>query len=136
MSGAVPLRLGQVRARRHALLGHVAEDEATVRRAQFEGARLGDHRVEITRLRRHLLAVLRSLTESDLGNSLIVSVAAGSQYFIVAAARCATAHEMSTRFAATAGPNFPHFYVDFIYIHSPNQQLKPEPRCGPRQGTS
>ena len=74
----------------------------------------------------HLLAVLRSLTESDLGNSLIVSVAAGSQYFIVAAARCATAHEMSTRFAAMAGPNFPHFYVDFIDIQSPNQQLKPE----------
>ena len=91
-----------------------------VGRLQVDGVRAlviigrDDHQAALCR--RHLLAVLRSLTESDLVNLLIVSVVAGSQYFIVAAARCATAHAMSTRLAATAGLNFPHFYVDFIDI--------------------
>eukprot|EP00966_Prymnesium_polylepis_P003240 74362-Prymnesium_polylepis.1 len=65
-SGCVHLSLGQVGACRHALLGHVAENKAPVRRTQREAARLqlllhdraplDDHVFQILRRQRHLLA--------------------------------------------------------------------------------
>eukprot|EP00966_Prymnesium_polylepis_P239572 5540486-Prymnesium_polylepis.1 len=67
----------------------MSEDEAAVRRAQLEAARLQPLLHDGAPLDNHVLEILivtslrlsRSLTESDLGNSLMVSVAAGLQKF-------------------------------------------------------